>query len=84
MEISVERSYFITVALDFSSISPFRYFAISSFRYFVISPFRHFAISPFRVLNTPLVRSYKPTSHMRDAKFESFTKVPFEGTFRQV
>ena len=41
----MERSYFITVALVFSSISPFRYF--------VISPFRHFAISPFRVLNTP-------------------------------
>ncbi|XP_067017801.1 uncharacterized protein [Acropora muricata] len=37
MEISVERSYFITVALVFSSISSFR----------------HFVISPFRVLNTP-------------------------------
>ena len=33
----MERSYFITVALVFSSISPFRYFVIS----------------PFRVLNTP-------------------------------
>ena len=30
-----------------------------------------------------LVRSYKPSMHMRDAKFESFTKVPFAGIFRQ-
>ena len=51
MEISVERSYFITVALGFSSISPFRYFAISSFR--------HFVISPFRVLNTPICFLHK-------------------------
>ena len=37
----MERSYFITVALDFSSISPFRYFVISPFRHFAISCFKH-------------------------------------------
>ena len=42
MEISVERSYFIIVALVFSSISPFRYFVIS----------------PFRVLNTPVTHRH--------------------------
>ena len=50
----MERSYFITVALGFSSISPFRHFAIS--------PFRHFAISPFRVLNTPCCIIYSGLS----------------------
>ena len=37
----MERSYFITVALVFSSISPFRYFVISPFRHFAISCFKH-------------------------------------------
>ena len=37
----MERSYFITVALGFSSISPFRHFAISPFRHFAISCFKH-------------------------------------------
>ena len=52
MEISVERSYFITVALVFSSISPFRYF--------VISPFRHFAISRFKHARLDVYKTWTP------------------------